>query len=544
MSRFVVGVPLAAILLGVAYGSGDIRTVPAISALRGSTVELPCEVDRPFIAVYWYRHNSMGDPDYEIVIQNYDNQIINDGGPRFNMTPSHTLVLRNLSVADETTYSCHAALRNGDWPRGSTNLTVIVRAEPLHPTVDHCKTTSEGECTYTVGKLMEEFELFPIVCRVNMIRPAVSLSWMSVKGDTHSEEYARTEIPAEDGLWNVSLGLKVSRYEVGRKFRCLAEGIAVKGSTEMVVHLKREQDPQVIGTAAPLCECRSTNGFIAVIVVLVLFLVSLICGVLYLIRTLREARSKLKVAGPEELPQSELQAKRQQVLSYTPGARATEDQGTTVRRLPKKARLAVYGLAGAGRSSFIKSLIYSVRGEFPHIGTGKAKSGEGATFKPRFYKITPQRTVLIQDTVDLPANDKEAMSNVIDTMQKKRICCPVIVLSRNQGIAPHEGTFNKFVEDIKGKLSSTPVFVVTRQNGDEGSADDTKIKEKITAIGGVDDKIFFVDNILQETDDDKPKNAFLDILLKLLQVADDNMVHMPKHRSRWQVCGSCFIKTE
>ncbi|XP_072176159.1 uncharacterized protein [Diadema setosum] len=503
MSRFVLGVPhvMAAILLGVAYGSGDIRTVPAISALRGSTVELPCEVDRPFIAVYWYRHNSTGDPDYKIVIQNYQNKIHNNGGPRFNMTPTHTLVLRNVSVADETTYSCHAALRNGDWPRGSTNLSVIVRAEPLHPTVDHCKTTSEGECTYTVGKLMEEFELFPIVCRVNMIRPAVSLSWISVKGDTHSEEYAWKETPAEGGLWNVSLGLRVSRYDVERKFRCLAEGISVKGSTEMVVHLKREPAiPQDTGAGTSQRECQSVNHFIAIIVVLVLILGFLACGLLYLMYRLKE--------------------KRKRVSKYKPGKLATVDH--TSFGLPKKTRLAVYGLAGAGRSSFIKSIMYSVSGQLPLLGTGKPKDGKGATVKSSCYRVT--RNIVIQDTVDLPAEDMDKTSKVIHTMQKDGICCPVIVLSRNSEIGNHEDIFKEFVADIKTALSSAPIFVVTRQNGDKGDMGDDKIKEKIASLGGVDDRIFFVNNILKETSEDEPKMAFLDILLKLLQVADDNMV--------------------
>ncbi|XP_072175624.1 uncharacterized protein [Diadema setosum] len=232
---------LAAILWGCADGSDEILILPAISGLRGSTVELPCEVERPssVIAVVWYRHNSTGDPASTMVIQKFQNKVINSAGPRFIMTSTYSLVIRDLLVDDETTYSCHVALGNGDSPRLYINLTVIVLAEPLHPTVDHCKPTSDGECTYTVGKLMEEFELFPIVCRVSMVRPPVHLSWTSVKGDTHSEEYARRNIYVEGGFWNASLALKVSRHEVGRKFRCLAEGVAVKGTTQMIALVQR-----------------------------------------------------------------------------------------------------------------------------------------------------------------------------------------------------------------------------------------------------------------------------------------------------------------
>ncbi|XP_072176157.1 uncharacterized protein [Diadema setosum] len=214
----------------------NVRTLPAVS-VAGSTVELPCEIHESVAAVTWYRHSFLGDTateNAEILAYMLESKVTNEAGARFSITPTYALVVINISVEDETTYSCYVALNAGGGYASYVNLTVIILAQPLHPTVDYCTPTREGVCIYTVAESIEDSETFTIICRVNMVRPAVRLSWNITDGGTNLME----EKQEEGGLWNVSLPIKVSKYDVRSKFTCLAAGVAVNGSSKITAFIE------------------------------------------------------------------------------------------------------------------------------------------------------------------------------------------------------------------------------------------------------------------------------------------------------------------
>ncbi|XP_071490472.1 uncharacterized protein [Diadema antillarum] len=276
------------------------------------------------------------------------------------------------------------------------------------------------------------------------------------------------------------------------------------------------QQPVVAaGTMATLSAGPSVEGYIAGIVVLVVAVVLVIALAFFFFRKWR-ASSKHYIEVSQNQAGNQLQETRKNIEDYKPGAYAM----VVLKSLPEKALLAVYGVGGAGRSSFAKSLIYSVTDEYPSIETGTPEpDGQGVTTGSNFYRINGN--ISIQDTIDLP-NSPNEVSEVVTRMMADKICCPIVVMGRNQDIQQYESTFRQFIKDIKQRLSFPPVFVVTRKN--EGDAGDNRMKEQITGLGGVPDRIIFVDNILEETDDDDRKKIFLEVLRKLLRVADNNMV--------------------
>ncbi|XP_071509928.1 uncharacterized protein [Diadema antillarum] len=228
---------MAVIFWRRACGSDNVRTLPAISGVSGSTIELPCEIHEPVAVVTWYRYSFLGDTAAEnakSLVYTIGSEVTNEAGPRFSMTPTYSLAVKDLSVEDENTYSCYVALEVGGGYASYINLTVIALAQPLHPTVDYCTPTREGVCIYTVAESIEDSETFAIICRVNMVRPAVRLSWNITEGGTNLTE----EKQVEGGLWNVSLSIKVSKYEVGDKLTCLAAGSAVNGSSQITAFIE------------------------------------------------------------------------------------------------------------------------------------------------------------------------------------------------------------------------------------------------------------------------------------------------------------------
>ncbi|XP_072176153.1 uncharacterized protein [Diadema setosum] len=297
---------MAAILLRLACGSDNVRTLPAVS-VAGSTVELPCEFHESVAAVTWYRHSFLGDTaaeNAEILAYMLESKVTNEAGARFSITPTYALVVINISVEDETTYSCYVALNAGGGYASYVNLTVINLAQPLHPTVDYCTPIREGVCIYTVAESIEDSETFTIICRVNMVRPAVRLSWNITEGGTNLMD----EKQEEGGLWNVSLPIKVSKYDVGSRLTCLAAGSAVNGSSKITAFIEHynQGTPQsiTVEATAPVSEkplVKDLTFFIvaSTIANITVLLVTILVGVWYH-RRKRKASSYAETSIPED----------------------------------------------------------------------------------------------------------------------------------------------------------------------------------------------------------------------------------------------------
>nr|XP_054760971.1 uncharacterized protein LOC129267270 [Lytechinus pictus] len=187
----------------------ELHTERSVKVVRGRNVSLICSFTDPADAVYWYKHNSTGAPvdEAELVAREYLG--ISDPLPgieRFRITEDYRLLISEVSIADETTYSCFVVLQAGLPKRGYTDLRVIVLADSDGPKIGSCNTIVPGECTYNVPTDPPEEVVF--VCELCGVRPLVNLAWVRSDGRV-MEQALRPLIVEKDGLYDVASILKV-----------------------------------------------------------------------------------------------------------------------------------------------------------------------------------------------------------------------------------------------------------------------------------------------------------------------------------------------
>ncbi|XP_072166182.1 uncharacterized protein [Diadema setosum] len=158
-------------------GEGQVSTKPFVTAYLGRSVELPCEISRPPYTVFWYEHLSTGAPDKDpkIVVQNINGEDIATTEPRFEITSDFSLMIHNVTVQDETTYSCRVVWFD-DQMTSYTHLRVVALADKLNPiVVANCRRNGTDRCVYYIAPSESTIQL---KCQVSGVRPAVNLTWI------------------------------------------------------------------------------------------------------------------------------------------------------------------------------------------------------------------------------------------------------------------------------------------------------------------------------------------------------------------------------
>ncbi|XP_063959598.1 uncharacterized protein LOC135155049 [Lytechinus pictus] len=207
--------------------SFELHTERSVNVVRGRNASLICSFTDSAHAVYWYKHNSTGAPDddAELVAREYLG--MSDPVPgieRFRITEDYTLLISEVSIADETTYSCVVVPQTGETTRGYTDLRIIVLADSIGPRIYPCNTFIPGECTYNVPTDPPEEVLF--ACEVSDVRPLVNMAW--VRSDDRVMEQALGPLIVEkDGLYDVASILKIPKSGFDYYYSCQATGDAV-----------------------------------------------------------------------------------------------------------------------------------------------------------------------------------------------------------------------------------------------------------------------------------------------------------------------------
>ncbi|XP_063959596.1 uncharacterized protein LOC129267275 isoform X1 [Lytechinus pictus] len=215
--------------------SFELHTERFVKVVRGRNASLICSFTDPADAVYWYKHNSTGAPDddAELVARKFLGR--SDPLPgieRFRITKDYRLLISEVSIADETTYSCFVVPQAGLPKRGYTDLRVIVLADSDGPKIGSCNTIVPGECTYNVPTDPPEEVVF--VCELCSVRPSVNLAW--VRSDDRVMEQALGPLIVEkDGLYDVVSILKVPKSGFEYHYLCQATGDAVQNASSTKV---------------------------------------------------------------------------------------------------------------------------------------------------------------------------------------------------------------------------------------------------------------------------------------------------------------------
>nr|XP_054760972.1 uncharacterized protein LOC129267271 [Lytechinus pictus] len=211
--------------------SFELHTERSVKVVRGRNASLICTFTDSAHAVYWYKHNSTGAPDDDAEV--VASELLGRSDPlpgmeRFRITEDYRLLISEVSIADETTYSCVVVPRTGETTRGYTDLRIIDLADSLGPIIGPCNTFVPGECTYNV--LTDPPEEFVFVCELDDVRPPVNLIW--IRSDDRVMEQALGPLIVEkDGLYDVKSILKVPKSGFEYHYVCQATGDAVQNAS-------------------------------------------------------------------------------------------------------------------------------------------------------------------------------------------------------------------------------------------------------------------------------------------------------------------------
>nr|XP_054761140.1 nectin-4-like [Lytechinus pictus] len=249
-----------------------LHTEESLTAVLGRNISLPCTFSIHALAVYWYKHDFTGAPDDGASLVARDYRGITDPVPgfeRFSITNDYSLIIRNITVHDETTYSCLVV--DIEKERGYTELRVIALAEPLEPIVESCNVTAQGRCIYIVGENSPE-DVTP-VCLVHNVRPPPGLTW--VRSDGRVLENATQQMQEKDGLFNISSQIQVTKADFGKQYTCEANGDAVNGTSSMKITI-------IEGDVTTVSHDRGiSGGLITSIVIIVILLILLVSCLIY-----------------------------------------------------------------------------------------------------------------------------------------------------------------------------------------------------------------------------------------------------------------------
>nr|XP_054761146.1 uncharacterized protein LOC129267461 [Lytechinus pictus] len=227
------------------YTAFWLHTEKYLTAVRGGNISLPCNFSVSARAVYWYKHDFTGAPDDGASLVARDYRGITDPVPgfdRFSITNDYSLIIRNVTVHDETTYSCQVVgidTMDVDTERGYTDLRVIALAQPLEPIIEiiePCTFTAQGGCVYhvdrsTIGKDTSEDVI--LVSKLFNVRPLPNLTWIGSDGKLN--KHATYQMQQKDGLFSISSQVQVSKSHLDHHYTCHAEGEAVNGTSSVVI---------------------------------------------------------------------------------------------------------------------------------------------------------------------------------------------------------------------------------------------------------------------------------------------------------------------
>ncbi|XP_063959511.1 uncharacterized protein LOC129267461 [Lytechinus pictus] len=259
-----------------------LHTEKSLTAVRGGNISLPCNFSVSARAVYWYKHDFTGAPDDGTsLVARYYRGITEPvpGFERFSITNDYSLIIRNVTVQDETTYSCQVVGINTidvETERGYTDLRVIALAEPLEPIIEiiePCTFTAQGGCVYhvnrsTIGKDTSEDVI--LVSKLSNVRPLPNLTW--IQSDGRLNKNATYQTQEKDGLFSISSQIQVSRSHLDHHYTCQAEGEAVNGTSSVVISFE--------DSVTHVSNDRVTTMVISVIIAIILLVVIMVIVVL------------------------------------------------------------------------------------------------------------------------------------------------------------------------------------------------------------------------------------------------------------------------
>nr|XP_054760111.1 uncharacterized protein LOC129266299 [Lytechinus pictus] len=570
----------------------SIFTEPNMTGWARSSISIQCTFVGTPERVLWNRAQKNSEINsVETVMRYTTNGYEVLGDRRYTWSNSFGLIIKDLQIMDEGNFTCMVSKPGGTEIENTTVLNVNARAEKPYFQIPGCSHDPEREMNKSTPepceiKVSKDEEFFDLQCSVIRVKPQVDLLWQ--EGSRNLTELTPIITARKDGGFDISVTLTRRTKQTSThpmSFKCLASGIAVDGTAEQTV-IVTITEPE----APP---SKSKGPLVEIIFIVIIFLAILVFLIFIVVRWWQYHQSqtesgysevesqangeprnrfgfrlplskdciswmfccgtKVGTSGGTDLEEvkgltaeeTELRDLREKLEKYRPGR-----HGMARVDIPDSSvHIGVFGIMGAGKSSFINSLNFALTEEYKNVSIEADREQGGSETKFRDVIQLTEYIHVVDNRGMKDLNIKQIEKDLMPQIRGKRglnpedkvkggkkIHCPVIVCDPS-GPVKFDDTLrfiNAFTQAVNDSFGRHLMVVITHESKlrspdmpeepDSLTVDDAV--EKIKQQGGVPKNyIQTFENYTEASHepDVKRNTEYLKFLVRCLDIGERNI---------------------
>ncbi|XP_041470698.1 uncharacterized protein LOC121420209 [Lytechinus variegatus] len=504
----------------------SIFTEPNMTGWAGFSINIQCTFVGTPERVLWNRAQKNSKINsVETVMRYTTNGYEVLGDRRYTWSKSYGLIIKDLEIMDEGNFTCMVSKPGGTEIENTTVLNVNARALKPYIQIPGCRHDPEREMNQSTPepceiKVSKDEEFFNLQCSVIRAKPQVDLLWQDMQGGSRNLTKLKPIITArKDGGFDAAVTLTRPTNQTSThpmSFKCLASGIAVDGTAEQTVIV------QIIEPKAPPSKMKGPP--VEIIFIVIIFLAVLVFLIFIVVRWWQyhksqtesgysevesqangEPRSrfgfrlplskdciswmfccgtKVGLSGGTDLEEvkgltaeeTELKELREKLEKYRPG-RLT---GLARVDIPDSSvHIGVFGVMGAGKSSFINSLNFALTNEYKNVSIEADREQGGSETKFRDVIQLTEYIHVVDNRGMMDLNIKQIEKDLMPQIRGKRglnpqdkvkggkkIHCPVIVCDPS-GPVKFDDTLrfiSAFTQAVNDSFGRHLMVVITHEN--------------------------------------------------------------------------------
>ncbi|XP_072175693.1 uncharacterized protein [Diadema setosum] len=210
-----------------------VDTAPNVRGWKGEDIRLRCDIQEEPFAVFWIMEStSMSQQQRKMTMARFFDGNFESVEERFVIDKNFSLVIADLTVADEGRYDCQVVLQSLDNFENSTVLTIS--SMPSKHVIEECvgqNQPSQSRCTYQTPSNTTSLNL---TCVVSGFKPNISILWtdMTEESGKRLNSVVSYQTILLDETYERFETITVSaKHRTEQTFRCTATGEALNGTS-------------------------------------------------------------------------------------------------------------------------------------------------------------------------------------------------------------------------------------------------------------------------------------------------------------------------
>ncbi|XP_072175694.1 uncharacterized protein [Diadema setosum] len=207
-----------------------VNTAPNVRGWRGEDIRLRCDFPEKPFAVFWVMEStSMSQLQRKMTMARFIDGNFESVEERFDIDKNFSLVITDLTVADEGRYFCQVVLQSFENFENSTFLTIS--SMPSKHVIEECigqNQPSQSRCTYQNPFNTPSLNL---TCVVSGFNPNVSMVWTEESGKRLNSVISEQTTLSDDTYERVETITVSATHRTEQTFRCIATGEALNGTS-------------------------------------------------------------------------------------------------------------------------------------------------------------------------------------------------------------------------------------------------------------------------------------------------------------------------